>query len=81
MHPILRQELTSARIADFHRQAERDALVRAARRARRTGRHGRTYLPFHPMTFTAAFSPCSATAIPTRRRDGAAKLTPVTWPA
>jgi hypothetical protein len=52
MHPILRQELTSARIADFHRQAERDALVRAARRARRTGRHGRTYLPFHPMTFT-----------------------------
>jgi hypothetical protein len=53
MHPILRRELASARIADFHRQAEHDGLVQAARRARRTRReHGRTFAPPHPATFT-----------------------------
>jgi hypothetical protein len=35
MHPALSSELGKARMADMHRQAQRDALVRAARRARR----------------------------------------------
>ena len=52
MHPTtLHYELASARIADLHRQAERDALVQAARRARRPGRqHRRTFLPPNPIT-------------------------------
>lgn len=51
MHPTLLHELTSARIAEFHRQAERDALVQAARRARRAGReHRRTFLPPNQIT-------------------------------
>ena len=34
MHPITSYELAKAQIADLHRQARRDALARAARRAR-----------------------------------------------
>ena len=41
MHPTLSCELAKARIADMHRQAQRDALARAARRAR----HRRPYQP------------------------------------
>jgi hypothetical protein len=42
MHPTIGYELAKTRIADFHRQAQRDALARAARRTR----HGR---PSQPM--------------------------------
>jgi len=42
MHPIMHDELNKARIADLHRQAERDRLARAAAQARRTPReHGK----------------------------------------
>ena len=34
MHPAIHHDLAQARIADLHRQAQRDALARAARRAR-----------------------------------------------
>jgi len=42
MYPLSSYELAKARIADLHRQAQRDALARAARQARhpRTHRHG-----------------------------------------
>jgi len=33
MHPIIMHDLIKARTSDWHRQAERDALGRAARRA------------------------------------------------
>lgn len=35
MHPALHYELMQARRADLHHQAQRNALARAARRARR----------------------------------------------
>ena len=35
MHPALHYELMQARLADLHHQAQRDALARAARRARK----------------------------------------------
>jgi hypothetical protein len=42
MHPIIHDELKNARVADFHRQAERDRLARAFILARRTrGEHGK----------------------------------------
>ena len=34
MHPELHYQLMQARVADLHAQAQRDALARAARRAR-----------------------------------------------
>lgn len=34
MHPAIHHDLAQARIADLHRQAQRDALARAARQAR-----------------------------------------------
>jgi hypothetical protein len=41
MHPIIHNELNKARIADFHRRAERDRLARASIQAGRTRReHG-----------------------------------------
>ena len=36
MHPELRYQLMHARVADWHARAQRDALARAARRARRS---------------------------------------------
>jgi hypothetical protein len=36
MHPIIGNEVAKARIADWHRQAERDRLARAARLTRKT---------------------------------------------
>ena len=45
MHPIIMGNLVKARTSDLHRQAERDALGRAARRTRQApAKHGR---PFH----------------------------------
>jgi hypothetical protein len=42
MHPIIHGELKNARVADFHRRAERDRLARAFIQARRTRReHGK----------------------------------------
>jgi hypothetical protein len=35
MHPAIHHQLAQARIADLHRQAQHDALARAASRARR----------------------------------------------
>ena len=35
MHPAIHCDLAQARIADLHRQAQRDARARAASRARR----------------------------------------------
>ena len=32
MHPIMGYQVTNARIADLHRQAERDRMARAARK-------------------------------------------------
>jgi hypothetical protein len=40
MHPITSYELAKAQTADLHRQAQRDALARAASRARHA-RHDR----------------------------------------
>jgi hypothetical protein len=44
-HPTIRQALGQARLAELHHQAQRDALTRAARQARRArdqqaGGHG-----------------------------------------
>jgi hypothetical protein len=41
MHPTLQYELMNARIADLHRQAQRDRTARAAIRSRRTQAHPR----------------------------------------
>jgi hypothetical protein len=43
MHPIIANEVAKARIADWHRQAERDRMARAARLARRE--HDRRFAP------------------------------------
>ena len=44
MYPALHYQLMQARVADWHAQARRDALARAARRAC----HARTHRPGHP---------------------------------
>ena len=36
MHPTMQYQLMNARIADLHRQAQRDGIARAAIRSRRT---------------------------------------------
>jgi hypothetical protein len=36
MHPIIERDVMHARVADLHRQAERDRIVRAASRSPRT---------------------------------------------
>lgn len=38
MHPTIHHEIAKARIADWHRQAQRDTLALAARQARRARR-------------------------------------------
>jgi hypothetical protein len=38
MYPTTMQHLGEARLTDMHRQAQRDALLRAARRSHRTQR-------------------------------------------
>ena len=48
MHPIISRDLMKARTSDLHRQAERDALSRAARRARHApARHSTPVMPPH----------------------------------
>jgi len=48
MHPIISRDLMRARTSDRHRQAERDALCRAARRARQApARHGTPFMLAH----------------------------------
>ena len=51
MHPIITRDLMKARTSDRHRQAERDALRRAARRARQAPAKKST--PFMPAHTTA----------------------------
>ena len=45
MHPIMHYDLAKARIADLHKQAERDRMARAARLARTDG--SRLLAPAH----------------------------------
>ena len=48
MHPIILHDLTKAHTSDLHRQAERDALSRAARRARQApAQHSALFMPAH----------------------------------
>ncbi len=53
MHPIILHDLTKAHTSDLHRQAERDALSLAARRARQAparqapARHSAPFMPAH----------------------------------
>jgi hypothetical protein len=48
MHPIITRDLMKARTSDRHRRAERDALCRAARRARQApGKHSTPFMPAH----------------------------------
>ena len=51
MHPIIMHDLIKARTSDLHRQAERDALSLAARRARHAP--AKTSTPFMPAHTTA----------------------------
>jgi hypothetical protein len=43
MHPAIQYDVARARIADLHRQAQRDALARAASRARHARAHQRSH--------------------------------------
>ena len=45
MHPIILNEVAKDRIADWHRQAERDGMARAAKLARK--KHARPLEPGH----------------------------------
>jgi hypothetical protein len=45
MHPIILNEIAKDRIADWHRQAERDGMARAAKLARK--KHARNLKPSH----------------------------------
>ena len=48
MNPTILHDLTKAHTSDLHRQAERDALSRAARRARQApARHSAPFMPAH----------------------------------
>jgi hypothetical protein len=48
MHPIILHDLTKAHTSDLHRQAERDALSLAARRARQAPtQHSTPFMPAH----------------------------------
>ena len=48
MHPIILHDLTKARTSDLHRRAERDALSRAARRARQApAKKSTPFIPAH----------------------------------
>jgi hypothetical protein len=48
MNPTILHDLTKAHTSDLHRQAERDALSRAARRARHApAKNSTPFLPAH----------------------------------
>ena len=66
MHPIITRDLMKARTSDLHRQAERDALSRAARRARHApAKHSPPFRPAHPAAaLIRRVSPCSVPAGP-----------------
>jgi hypothetical protein len=50
MHPTIHHEIAKARIADWHRQAQRDTLALAARQARRARRDRSSYpAPVRPI--------------------------------
>ena len=49
MHPTIRRELISERVADLHRQAQHAQAARAIRQARRA----RPPRPHHPITAPA----------------------------
>ena len=51
MHPTIMSEIGKARIADWHRQADRDRIARAARAAR--GKHASHLRPGHLATVLA----------------------------
>jgi hypothetical protein len=46
MHPTMQYELMNARIADLHRQAQRDRTAKAAIRSRRAPAHHRARFVF-----------------------------------
>jgi hypothetical protein len=67
MHPDIMRELMKARISDWHRQAEGDALGRAARRARQAPvKHSTRFMPAHT---TAALIRRVLTLLGARRRS------------
>jgi hypothetical protein len=53
MHPAISYQLAQARIADLHRQAQRDALARTAARTRPT-RAPRRSQPLHRLPTVVA---------------------------
>ena len=59
MHPIILHDVVKAHTSDLHRQAERDALSLAARRAHRARQA--------PAQHSASFMPAHATAALIRR--------------
>ena len=66
MHPIITHDLMKARTSDLHRQAGRDALSLAARRARQAPTKKST--PFMPAHATAELIRHVLTALPGGRR-------------
>ena len=67
MHPIILHDLTKAHTSDLHRQAGRDALRRAARRARQAPAKKST--PFMPAHTTAGLIRRVLTLLGARRPD------------
>ena len=71
MHPNILHDLTKAYASDLHRQAERDTLSRAARRARRArqapAQHSAPFMPAHT---TAALIRRVLTLLGARRPEG-----------
>ena len=64
MYPLSSYELAKAQVADRHRQAQRDTLARAARRARRA----RTHPPGRPAPARPTAVRRLLTALGTRTR-------------
>ena len=65
MHPIISRELMKARTSDWHRQAEHEALARAAGRARHApAKHSKVFMPAHT---AAALIPRVLTLLGARR--------------
>jgi hypothetical protein len=78
MRPIILHQVTKARIADLHRQAERDRMARTARLARKA--HSRHFVPgdlatilarreSHAVDFGAGRPPAERTGRPARPRE------------
>jgi hypothetical protein len=72
MYPTIHYEIAKARTADLRVQAQRDALVRAARRARRRQHdHGRCSVAVRPATVLARFIDAVLPARPIARTPAA----------